>query len=162
MSGSGKYPLRDILRIRKIKLDAALVNLQKAKIKVQKHLKKIEKQKWRIEKYAEWLPTEETKLFNKIIKQVVKKDAVSDVKARIEQHKVRQKQHDERLKKLEEEQKQLEQEVEKARVLVQTISSDLEKINQHKNNWQTDYNKEQEALLEKETEDLKRKPNNFD
>ncbi len=159
---SGKYPLRDILRIRKIKLDTALVNLQKAKAKVQKHLKKIEKQKWRIQKYAEWLPTEETKLFNKIIKQVVKKDAVSDVKARIEQHKVRQRQHDERLKKLEEEQKKLEQEVEKARALVQTISSDLEKVNQHKDNWKKEYDKEQEALLEKETEDLKRKNNSFD
>ncbi len=162
MSANGKYPLKDILRIRQIKLDAALVNLQKVKIKLQKHIKKIEKQEWRIKKYAEWLPTEETKLFDKIIKQMVKKDAVSEVKVRLDQHRVRQKQHDERLKKLEDEKKEIEKEVETARVLVQNISSDIEKVNQHKATWQNEYNKEQEALLEKETEDLRPKDKQFD
>lgn len=148
------YPLKDILKVRKLKQDAALNKLNEQKKRVKKAEEKVEKQKWRIEEFKKWLPKEEERLYDQIIGKSVQKAEVNDIKARIESHRDRLAQHHDRLEKFKEEVKQAKEDLEAARKAYQDITYNIEKILQHQESWLAEYQKEVQAAQEKEVEDI--------
>jgi chromosome segregation ATPase len=162
MSSGNRYPLKDLIRIRKLKLDTAQEQVNKAKSVLKSAQAAVDRQQLRIQQFEKWLPQEEARRFEAIKNKSVNREAVEDIKAHHEALRERLKAHFVRLEEFKKKLIQAEKDLQTARQVYQQISNGLEKIEQHKTAWIANYNKEQDALLEKETEDLRKRTVGFD
>lgn len=152
-----KYPLGMILRVRILRRDAAETELRKKKEAQMEAQKIVDKQKEKIETYKNWQLQYEDTIFKGIIGKINKKSDITDLKIKIEGNKERYDDHLKRLKKFEEAYEKAKEATEAARTIYHTAIFNVQKLDQHKEKWLEAATKEEEASLEKESEEFKGK-----
>lgn len=151
------YPLKDILRIRVLREEKAAENLSRAKLELEKAIKKVKQKQKELENYRVWRVKEEERMFNNIIKKKLKKEDLNELKFEIGKLRQKELDHEKAVEDAKKEKEEAARTVEDARAQYQEAVLEREKIQEHKNNWLEEWKKIEEAILEKEMEEVRLK-----
>tara|TARA_B100001248_G_scaffold262503_1_gene258922 strand:+ start:19799 stop:20296 length:498 start_codon:yes stop_codon:yes gene_type:complete len=157
-----EYPLGALLRVRKIREDHAQNELIKTKAKLKEAEKQQRKQETRLNAYKKWRPKREGILYKKISHKKLHKEDLEEFKTRVENLIEREKDHEQRLEKRKEAVKKAEDDVAQARTNLIEASKRTQKIQEHKEIWEEDAKRAEEAFWEKESDDIPQKTSNVD
>lgn len=149
------YPLRDLLRIRIIREDAATDNLTKAKNNLENAIRNVEKKKKELEDYKVFRKEETDRLYKEIVNKKIKKIDLDELKAEIAKLERKELEYLEALEEAKRQHEEAVQKLEEARVIYRQALMDVKKISEHKESWMAEYNKEQERIADIEMEEFK-------
>jgi type III secretion protein O len=150
-----KYPLADLLRVRKLREDKALEAITVAQRRLEDDIRYLEEQKKALESFRAFRISEEVRLYNTIMKQIVKQEKVDEVKAEVTRLRLEELAHMDRVTKAEEELEAAKKNLEQAKIDYQNAIKSRQKIDEHKAIWKEVMAKEEEFKLEKEMEDFR-------
>lgn len=153
-----KYPLADLLRVRLLREDKALEAITVAQRKLEDAIRYLKEQQDALESFKKFRQSEEIRLYNSIMKQVVKQEKVDEVKAEVARLRLEEIRHMEQVKQAEKDLEQAKKNLEQAKIDYQNAIKSRQKIDEHKSIWKEGVLKEIEFNLEKEMEDFRTKP----
>lgn len=149
-----RYVLQDLLNIRELRDDEANQNLLREKNRLDQTLRDLEERKRELEEYIRWRIEKENGIYAALMKQRISSRHLAEVRMQItilrEGDLVKQQKILEAEKAVE----QAKEAVEKARVARNAALRDLQKIEEHRDLWLEEWNKEQNLLLDRELEEL--------
>lgn len=148
------YELQEILRVRVLRERGARNELLKATNFVKECEEKLKKAEKKLEEYIEWRKKEEDRLYAEIMLKKVKREQITDLKQEIANLRDKENTLKDDIKKAEEAVEKAKEKLKQAKAVHIRSLVDLEKINQHKETWMEDFNKEEERKAESEFEEF--------
>lgn len=153
-----KYPLADLLRVRLLREDKALEEITIAQRKLDDAIRYLKEQEDTLKSFKRFRQSEEIRLYNSIMKQIVKQEKVDEVKAEVARLRLEELAYIEKVKQAEKDLEQAKQNLEQAKIDYQNAIKSRQKIDEHKAIWKEAALKEEEFNVEKEMEDFRTKP----
>lgn len=150
-----KYPLRDLLRVRKFREDKAAGELNKFRQKLKEANARVVKRQQELTNYIEWRVRREEDLYQEILKQQVRLKALDDLKLDIQVLREKEFAYRERVYQAEEAVVQVQTELNEAHAAYEQALKNREKIDEHEEMWAQGMAKLDEAIQEKEMEDFR-------
>ena len=151
---SVKYPLEDLLRVRKFREDAAANQLTHCRRAVEAAVRLVEERKRALKEYTEWRIQREAELYQEVLKQEVQLRALDDLKLKILELREREFAYQKQIHDAEQELQKAKAALEQAHRDYQEALRNTEKIDEHKGIWTEEMQKLIEELEEKELEDF--------
>jgi uncharacterized Rossmann fold enzyme len=149
-----KYVLEDILRVRNFRKDVAEKNLTQAQRLVTEAEENLKRAENALEEFKIFIVTESDRLYKKVMKQKVKKEAVDSLNAALKALKSelfsREKIVADEKENLEKAKKNLEEK----RIILQEANKNIEKISAHKESWMKEAQHEEEVMADRELEEF--------
>ena len=152
---SEKYPLQDLLRVRKFREDAAAQELTKAREKVKQAKVLVAQRETELTDYVKWRIAEEKRRYDEILKQSVQVKDLDSLKQEVQLLREKEFVYQDRIREAKDELKQAEKALEEATARYRQADKDVQKIEEHHEMWAQDMAKKDEMREEKELEDFR-------
>lgn len=151
---STKYPLEPLLYIRITRENVAEENLTKARHHLQEMIEKVKKKEKELEDYTKWRVEEEGRLYKELFKKKVKKIDLDEVKVKVSNLRNKELDYVQARDNAIDEREAAKANLENAKILYHQAIFNRKKIDEHKNIWTDEWNKEQERLADLEMEEF--------
>jgi len=156
------YPLQDLLKIRILREDSALRALNQAKDELSAARAALTQAQKQRDDFRVFLAQEQVRLYDTIMQKKVRRYQVDDVKLEISILQKKQLDYDKKVVEAENQVQKALQNVEEKDDNYRLAIRNHEKIQAHKNQFMADLAKRQEAALDKELEDFKRRQDSLE
>lgn len=150
-----KYPLEDLMRVRRFREDEAATAVTKQRAQVEAAKRAIKARRREMEEYTQWRIRREQELYDEIMRQPIRMKELDGVKVQVQAMKSKEAEHREAVlqaEKHKEEQDQLL--VQRKHEWTEAVRQ-CEKLVEHKDMWQVETDKEAERQQETEMEDFR-------
>ncbi len=149
------YPLKDLLKVRKLREDKALEAVMAAQRKLEEALRYLEAQKEALRSYHQFRLQEENRLYSTIIGKTVARSRVDEVLAEIAHLRNEELMHEKRVSEAQKNLETAQKDLDLAKKAHRDSIKNRQKIEEHRDIWLEEFKKEQEFFLEKELEDFR-------
>jgi hypothetical protein len=149
-----KYPLAELLQIRGRRQDAAAREVARGRSALAAAQRELERRQRDREEWAARRARDEEALWRAIIRPGVTLGDVDDLKAGIGSLKIRELEYERAVRRAEEAVAAAQEALDAALAGYRKAAADLERLREHKEVWQEQVNREAEAALEKELEEI--------
>ncbi|MDR1401611.1 MAG: type III secretion protein [Puniceicoccales bacterium] len=149
-----KYVLEEMLRVRNFRKDIAERNLKQAQRLLEEAKANVTKAEKTLADFKIFMEKESERLYQKIMRQKVKKGSVDELYYAIKVLKNKLITHEQNLDAAKDNLVKSEQNLEEKRIILQDANKNVEKINSHKADWMKEALKEEELALDKELEEF--------
>lgn len=149
-----KYPLGPLLSSRIFREDAAVREARKAKAALEDAKDAAAAAREELRRYHEWRPGEEARLFERIRRKNIPASGLDQHREEVDALRMAELQREEAVAAADKAVVAAEKAEEKARQRQLAAARDRQKIEEHKNRWQIDEQRRQEAAEEAELEDF--------
>ncbi|HCJ11747.1 MAG: hypothetical protein A2Y14_03325 [Verrucomicrobia bacterium GWF2_51_19] len=152
-----RYPLADLLRVRKLRKDRAEEDVQRAKQKLLEAEQWVKTCKKELEDFKIFRLKEIDRLYSSVMKKDIKREKVDEIAFDIATLDGKVIEYERAIEAAKQAVEVARQEVEDRRAALHKAMQSLQKIDEHKTAWVAGTSKEELALLEKELEDFRPK-----
>lgn len=150
-----KYPLEDLLRVRRFREDERANELTRRRKAVAEAEEQLERRKQELRDYVDWRIRREKELYDEVLRQEIAVKQLDDLKLNIQILRENELAYQERIKQVEKDLEETRQALAAAQAAYQKAVRDSNKIEEHKAWWAQEAAKEAEAYQEKELEDFR-------
>lgn len=150
-----KYPLEELLRVRRLREDDATNELTRRRREVEQAERMLEQRQRELEEYTAWRIQREAELYEQVIGKQVPLKALDDLKKDIQILRDQEITYQERILAAEKALAEAKARLVEAQAAYQATRKDRQKIDEHKGIWAAEAAREYEAGQELELEDFK-------
>jgi flagellar biosynthesis chaperone FliJ len=149
-----RYPLQDMVFVREHREEKASVAVQTARRVVREAERALAEKEQALAEFSAWRIAEEERLIQSIMRRPVKLGDINDMRLEIATLRERELDYIDQVRKAEGELDRAREALEKARQAHRQAQQDLEKLIEHRTEWQRDQQEESERLADLELEDF--------
>ena len=150
-----KYPLEDLLRVRRFREEAAATEAMLRRRAVVEAEEDLQSRKRELEEYTHWRIRREAELYDQILGQQIQMKELDDLKLNVQILRAREDAYREQILTAKKTLADAETALTQATALHQTTVKDRQKIDEHRRMWQGEMEREAEARQEIELEDFR-------
>lgn len=148
------YPLEELFRIRKIRVDESRVTVVRVTHELESALTVLYRKKKELEEYEKWRVSEEERLFINIKRKILSMRQLESYRNKIAAMREKELLYREEICRAETEVENVRQRLEKAKEVLKRVIREKEKIEAHKERWMEEARKEEERQQDLELEDF--------
>lgn len=150
-----KYPLDDLLRVRKFREDERASELTARRKAVAEAEELLQRRRQELKDYVAWRIRREQELYDEVLRQQIAVKQLDDLKINIQILRENELAYQDRIKQAEKDLEAARQALAAAQAAYQKAVRDSNKIEEHKQWWAQEAAQEAEAYQEKELEDFR-------